>query len=156
VTAVVPSLTLVRRIKAPPAAVFEAWTRPEILALWWGPHHTTVQEAEIDARAGGQFRVVLVEQGGARHEVSGTYAEVVARERLVFSWAWTNAPERVSRVTVVFRAVPEGTEVTVTHDRFADEGTATRHRRGWTESLDRLVARFGAASDHRDTGETTP
>lgn len=144
-TTVVPSLTLVRRIKAAPAVVFEAWTRPEILALWWGPHHTKVQEAEIDAREGGRFRVVLVEDTGARHEVSGTYAEVASPDRLVFSWAWTNAPERVSRVTVAFRPIPEGTEVTLTHDRFADEGTATRHRRGWTELLDRLTARFDAA-----------
>jgi uncharacterized protein YndB with AHSA1/START domain len=144
-TMTIPSLTLVRRIKAPPAAVFEAWTRPRLLATWWGPHHTMVQEAEIDARAGGRFRIVLVEDSGARHEVSGSYAEIVPEQRLVFSWAWSNAPERVSRVTVVLRAIAEGTEVSVTHDRFADEGTATRHRRGWTESLDRLVARFDAA-----------
>ncbi len=144
-TAVVPSLTLVRRIRAAPAAVFEAWTRAEILATWWGPHHTRVLEAEIDAREGGVFRVVLEEDTGARHEVGGTYAEVAPPTRLVFSWAWTNAPERVSRVTVVLRAIAEGTEVTLTHDRFADEGTATRHRRGWTEALDRLTARFGAA-----------
>lgn len=144
-TSVVPSLTLVRRIRAAPAAVFEAWTRPEILATWWGPHHTRVLEAEIDAREGGAFRVLLEEDTGARHEVRGTYAEVVPPARLVFSWAWTNAPERISRVTVVLRAIAEGTEVTLTHDRFADEGTATRHRRGWTESLDRLTGRFGAA-----------
>ncbi len=144
-TGVVPSLTLVRRIKAAPVAVFEAWTRPEILATWWGPHHTRVLEAEIDPREGGAFRVVLEEDTGARHEVGGTYAEVASPTRLVFSWAWANAPERVSRVTVVLRAIAEGTEVTLTHDRFADEGTATRHRRGWTESLDRLTARCGAA-----------
>lgn len=144
-TAVVPSLTLVRRIKAAPAAVFEAWTRAEILATWWGPHHTRVIDAEIDAREGGGFRVVLEEDSGARHEVGGVYAVIDPPKRLVFSWAWTNAPERVSRVTVVLRAISEGTEVTLTHDRFADEGTATRHRRGWTESLDRLAGRFGAA-----------
>jgi hypothetical protein len=38
--------------------------------------------------------------------------------------------------------VPEGTELTLVHDRFADPETATRHRRGWTESLERLSARF--------------
>lgn len=135
-----PSLTLVRRIKAPPATVFAAWTQPGILARWWGPHHTTVQAAKIDARIGGRFRIVLVEDNGVQHEVSGTYAEVAPPQRLVFSWAWSNAPERVSCVTVAFRPIAEGTEVTLTHDRFADEGTATRHRRGWTESLDRLVA----------------
>jgi uncharacterized protein YndB with AHSA1/START domain len=142
---VVPGLTLVRRIRAAPAAVFEAWTRPQILATWWGPHHTRVIEAEIDPRVGGGLRIVLAEDSGARHAVSGTYAEFVPPARLVFSWAWTNAPERVSRVTVVLRAIAEGTELTLTHDLLADDGTATRHRRGWTESLDRLTARFGVA-----------
>jgi uncharacterized protein YndB with AHSA1/START domain len=139
----VPSLTLVRRMRAPPSKVFEAWTRAETLALWFGPHHTRVEQAEVDARLGGAFRVVLVEANGARHAVGGTYMEVDAPRRLRFTWAWLNAPERESRVTVEFRAIAEGTEVTLTHDRFADPETATRHRRGWTESLERLVALQG-------------
>ncbi|HYF09180.1 MAG TPA: SRPBCC domain-containing protein [Acetobacteraceae bacterium] len=135
-----PALSLTRVIQAPPALVFAAWTRPEMLARWWGPHHTRVETAEVDARPGGRFRTVLVEEGGVRHEVSGTYAEVVPGERLVFSWAWSATPDRVSRVTVTFRAAGEVTEVTLVHDRFADADTAARHRRGWTESLERLAA----------------
>jgi uncharacterized protein YndB with AHSA1/START domain len=138
---VAPSLTLVRRIKAPPAAVYAAWTRPELLARWFGPHHTRVESAEAEARVGGRFRTVLVEHGtGERHEVSGTYAEVEPERRLVFSWAWASTPERESRVTVTLRPVPEGTELTLVHDRFADAEAAARHRRGWTESLERLAA----------------
>ena len=143
----VPSLTMVRRLKAPPALVFAAWTRPEMLARWWGPHHTQVVEAEADPRPGGRFRTVLEErESGARHEVAGTYAEVEANARLVFSWAWSSAPERVSRVTVTFAAAEDGTEMTLVHDRFADADTATRHTRGWRESLERLVALFDTAS----------
>ncbi len=139
--AIAPSLTLVRRIKAPPAAVYAAWTRPELLARWFGPHHTRVEIAEADARVGGRFRTVLVEHDtGERHEVSGTYAEVEPGRRLAFSWAWAGTPERESRVTVTFRPVPEGTELTLVHDRFADAEAAARHRRGWTESLERLTA----------------
>jgi uncharacterized protein YndB with AHSA1/START domain len=134
---------MVRRFGAGPAAVYEAWTRPEMLARWWGPHHTRVESAEVDARVGGRFRVVLVEDNGARHEVSGTYIEVEPARRLVFTWNWADAPpERESRVSVSFSLVPEGTELTLIHDRFADADTATRHRRGWTESLERLTARF--------------
>ncbi|WP_203069923.1 SRPBCC family protein [Falsiroseomonas ponticola] len=139
-TAVVPSLTLVKRIKAPPATVFAAWTRAEMLARWFGPHHTTVEQAEIEAREGGRFLVRLIEDNGERHGVGGTYTVFEPERRLVFTWAWVSMPERESRVTVEFRAVPEGTEVTLTHDRFADADTATRHRRGWTESLERLEA----------------
>ncbi len=140
--AVAPSLTLVRRMKAPPARVFAAWIDPAVMAQWFGPHHTQVEEAEADARVGGTFRVVLREDNGARHQVGGTYQEIVPQERLVFSWAWHSTPERVSRVTVQFRPVPEGTEVTLTHDRFADADTAKRHTRGWTESLERQERLF--------------
>ena len=135
-----PSLALVRRFRAPPARVWAAWTQPELLALWFGPHHTRVERAEAELRIGGRFRVALREDNGERHEVTGLYAEIVPPERLVFSWNWVSTPERVSRVTVLLRSVPEGTEVTLTHDRFADEETATRHTRGWTESLERLIA----------------
>lgn len=141
-----PSLTLVRRLRAPPQAVFDAWTSAAALAGWFGPHHTRVEAAEVDARPGGRFRIVLREENSDRHEVGGRYVEVIPGEALVFTWAWHSAPERESRVTVALRAVPGGTELTLTHDRFADEATATRHRRGWTESLERLAGRLDVAA----------
>lgn len=143
--AVTPSLTLVKRIKAPPATVFAAWTRPAMIARWFGPHHTKVEQAEIEAREGGRFLIRLVEENGERHGVGGTYTVFEPERRLVFTWAWVSMPERESRVTVEFRPIPDGTEVTLTHDRFADPETATRHRRGWTESLERLEALHGSA-----------
>lgn len=143
--ATAPSLTLVRRFRAPPARLWAAWTQPEVMALWFGPHHTRAEHAEADLRLGGRFRVVLREDNGERHEATGLYQEIEPERRLVFSWNWVSMPERVSRVAVAFRAVPEGTEVTLTHDRFADADTATRHTRGWTESLERLGALLGAA-----------
>ncbi|HEV7267231.1 MAG TPA: SRPBCC domain-containing protein [Falsiroseomonas sp.] len=136
---VAPSLTLVKRIKAPPSRVWAAWTQPELMLLWFGPHHTRAEQAEADLREGGRFRVALREDNGERHEATGSYLEIEQEKRLVFSWHWVSMPERVSRVTVVLRVLPEGTEVTLTHDRFADADTAKRHTRGWTESLERLV-----------------
>lgn len=138
--AIPPYLTLVKRIKAPPARVWSAWTQPELMMLWFGPHHTRAEEAEADLTVGGRFRVALREDNGERHEANGRYTVIEPERRLVFDWHWTSMPERVSRVTVELRPVPEGTEVTLTHDRFADQATATRHARGWTESLERLAA----------------
>lgn len=137
-----PSITLVKRIRAAPERVWHAFTDAATMTQWFGPHHTRAEIAEADLRLGGRFRVVLREESGLRHEVSGHYLEIAAPARLVFDWCWTATPERVSRVTVRFRAVAEGTELTLTHDRFADGETATRHIRGWTQSLERLVARF--------------
>jgi uncharacterized protein YndB with AHSA1/START domain len=141
-----PSLRLTRLLRAPPARVFAAWTDPALLAQWFGPHQTHVEAAEVGLHVGGGFRVVIVEDAdvragqGSRHAACGTFREITPPSRLVLDWWWEAAPERVSRVTVTLRAVPDGTELTLQHDRFADEATASRHVRGWTESLDRLVA----------------
>lgn len=139
-----PSLTLERVFRAPPGRLWAAWTDPATMALWFGPHHTRVEHAAADLRIGGRFRVVLRENTGERHEVAGEYQAIEPERRLVFSWAWAGSPERVSRVTVTLRAVPGGTALTLVHDRFADAATATRHTRGWTESLERLAAQYGA------------
>lgn len=138
--AAVPSLTLVRRFRAPPGRVWAAWTDAATLALWFGPHHTTVEHAAVDLRVGHRFTVAMREDSGARHVATGRYAEIDPPTRLVFDWNWVSTPNRVSRVTLVLRALADGTELTLTHDRFADAITATRHSRGWTESLHRLRA----------------
>lgn len=140
---VTPSLTLVRRFKATPERVWEAWTTPEVIALWFGPHHTRVESARVALHPGGELNVVLREDNGERHEIQGEYEVIEPPGRLVLSWKWASTPERISRVTVLLRAADGGTELTLTHDRFADEATATRHTRGWTESLERLLARLG-------------
>ena len=54
-----PSLTLVRRLKAPPAKVYAAWTDPALMARWWGPDAGPVLSAEADVRPGGRFSVVF-------------------------------------------------------------------------------------------------
>ena len=53
------SLTLVRRIAARPAIVFNALTTPDGIRCWWGPDDGPVLLAETDVRVGGRFRVRL-------------------------------------------------------------------------------------------------
>jgi uncharacterized protein YndB with AHSA1/START domain len=142
--AVTPSLTMTRRFKAPPKLVYAAWTRPELIAQWWGPHHTRCITAEADLRVGGRFRTVIDEPGVGQHEVSGEYLEIEPDTKLVFSWAWVSTPDRISRVSVRFEAVGEGTEVTLKHDQFVEAESALRHTRGWTHSLERLEAFINA------------
>ena len=69
-------LTLVRRIAARPAIVFEALTTAEGIAHWWGPDAGPVLVAETDVRVGGRFRVRFRMLDGSEHESSGEYLEV--------------------------------------------------------------------------------
>ena len=91
-----PSLTIKRKLKAPPRLVFSAWTDPARLVHWFGPAPTVLGsvEAHLDVRVGGRFRVSFTTEDGEYHEVGGMYQEVVPDQKLVFSWAWHSTPER--------------------------------------------------------------
>ncbi|OYW62548.1 MAG: hypothetical protein B7Z40_16520 [Bosea sp. 12-68-7] len=141
--ATTPSLMIKRRLNATPAEVFEAWTDAKLLMQWFGPENVVTQEVSVDAQVGGGFRVVMRENTGERHEVRGTYSEVVANEKLVFSWSWITTPERVSRVSVTFK--PDGaagTILTLLHEQLFDEQAVKGHTHGWTGSLAKLEALF--------------
>ena len=140
--ATTPSLTIKRRLNATPAEVFEAWIDPKLLMQWFGPENVVTQEVSVGPRVGGGFRVVMLEDTGERHEVSGTYYEVVANEKLVFSWSWITTPERVSQVTVTFKPDGAGTILTLLHEQLFDEQAVKGHTHGWTGSLVKLESLF--------------
>src|SRR5262245_37703947 len=127
-----PSLTLVRRYKAPVEKVFAAFTNPEKIKAWWGPAPSDVTYlAEADLRIGGAFRVAFRTAEGEDHEVRGMYREIETNERLVFSWAWRTTPERESQVTLTFAPMGAETELTLRHENFFDEEARNNHNRGW-------------------------
>ena len=136
--AVKPSLTLKRRLNAPPQAVYTAWTDPKKLVHWFGPDQGPVTKAETDVRVGGRFHVVFHSEDGEEHDVSGTYREVVPNERLQFTWAWRTMPERESLVTVIVKPDGEGSLLTLIHEQFFDEPARDRHEYGWNGSLNKL------------------
>jgi uncharacterized protein YndB with AHSA1/START domain len=142
----VTSLTLVRRIRARPSIVFDAVTTAAGIAQWWGPDAGPVLVAEVDPREGGRYRVRFRMLDGSEHESSGEFLELVRPERVVMSWRWKGGAEdpNESRVEIVLRAIAEGTELTFTHSRLADDEARRSHAEGWTGALDKLEARFTA------------
>jgi uncharacterized protein YndB with AHSA1/START domain len=77
----------------------------------------------------------------------GTYREVKAPERLVFTWQFekdgsgdefgeVEPPEML--VTLEFRARGKQTELLLTHEKFASVESRDRHEDGWNRCLDSL------------------
>ena len=134
-----PSLTLTRRLSAPPEKVYGAWADPQKLVQWFGPG--AVEEgsvkADIDLRVGGRYRISFSANGNY-NEVGGVYREIVPNQRLVFSWAWHSTPERESLVTISIKPEGSGTLVVFNHAQFVDEKARDNHQRGWTEFLGKL------------------
>jgi uncharacterized protein YndB with AHSA1/START domain len=134
-----PSLTFKRRLNAPPAKVYAAWTDPEKIIRWFGRADAKPDSfrAEIDARIGGRFRVSF-STDAEYYEIGGVYREVVPNELLVFSWAWHSTPERESQVTVALKPDGEGTLLTLHHEQLFDAAARDGHERGWIGALDKL------------------
>lgn len=141
-----PSLTLKRRIKAAPAAVYAAWTDPEKIVKWFGPDAGPVEHADLDVRVGGSYTVIFRTEDGEQHHVSGVYRDVVPNEKLVFTWAWRSTPERESLVTVLIKPNGAGSLLTFHHEKFFDDKARDDHLYGWTGCLDKLVGFFAEPS----------
>jgi uncharacterized protein YndB with AHSA1/START domain len=142
-TATKPSLTIKRRLNAPPARVFAAWIDPEKVKRWMGPGDVKVLAAECEPRAGGRFRWLMRAPSGEDHDVSGVYREFVPDRKLVFTWAWKSTPERESLVTVDLKPDGDGTILTLTHEQFFDDEARDRHRHGWEGAMDKLASFVG-------------
>ena len=101
-----PSLTLKRRLKAPPASSLRRLDGPgKNSALVRAAIQVPVEHGRI-RRARRRPLPHRLPHRGRRSitDVSGVYREVVPNERLVFSWAWHSTPERESLVTVADQA----------------------------------------------------
>jgi len=144
------SVTLVRRIAARPAIVFEALATSEGISSWWGPDDIPVISAKADPRVGGRFRVRFRTTDGLEHECAGQFLEIVRPERIVMSWQWTSGGEprereNVSRLELHLRAIDTGTELTLIHADLLDDPSARSHEGGWQGALDKLVRNFAAS-----------
>lgn len=78
------SIVITRRLDAPPALVFQAWTDPEHIGMWWGPRGFTTTVHAMDVRPGGVWRFTMHGPDGVDYPNRVVYEEIVAPERLVY------------------------------------------------------------------------
>jgi len=76
---------ITRHFDASGERVFKAWTDPTQMSQWWGPHHFTNPVCDLDARPGGNWRIVMRGPDGADHPAKGIYREVAPPQRLVWT-----------------------------------------------------------------------
>jgi len=81
------TLSIQRLIAAPPAAVWDAWSDPAKLALWWIPAPIECQVIKLDLRPGGGFETQMREDSAADFQphVEGCFLEAIPEQRLVFT-----------------------------------------------------------------------
>lgn len=106
-------IRIVRAFAAPRAAVFDAWTRAEQIALWWDPSRQPLAACEVDLRPGGTFRFVPRGPAGESRAFVGRYCEIDPPSRLVFTTPGAS-PGSETVGTLVFVERAGGSLLTIT------------------------------------------
>lgn len=144
------TLQIVRVFKASRQRVFDAFVDPTALRVWFCPDGFEFEEITTDPRTGrGDFFAMVHTATGARYTWNLEYTRVEPPRRLEWTSIWRDGfPESGRRtfVTVDFREVAGGTEVTLVHEGFIDRANRDDHRQGWGGGLDKLARHVQGAS----------
>ena len=137
-----------REFDAPRELVYEAYTDPELMREWLGPHRLAMTVQEMDVRPGGSYRYTHEDENGA-FVFFGEFREVDPARLLVqtFQWEGNDAPPSVDRVEFEeldgnrTRIVVTGTfDSKESRDAILEAGMEKGVREGY-EKLDELLAR---------------
>ncbi len=129
-----------RSYDAAPARVFAAWAQQSAKSRWFGPPDGSGQH-ELDFRVGGRKHLV-VSAGGSVYRYDALYEDVVADERIVYTYNMHQDETRmsVSVSTVEFLQAGAGTHMRYTEQGVFLDGVDTPQERehGTGELLDKL------------------
>jgi uncharacterized protein YndB with AHSA1/START domain len=141
-------LVLTRLIDAPRAALYRAWTDPELLKQWFAPLPYTTPHAELDVRPGGANLIIMKSPEGQEMPNRGTYLEVVPNEKIVFTDAyvgnWIPSPKPFMTVILTFEDEAGKTRYTARVRHWTAEDKETHEKmgfhQGWGICTDQLTA----------------
>lgn len=134
------SLKLVRVIKAPPQRVYDCFVDPDALAKWMPPHGFVGHVHKMEAKVGGSYKMSFSTINRSwTQSFGGTYRELVPGKRIRYTDQFDDpAMKGEMTVTIDFKAVPGGTELTILQEGIPAGPAADGAPYGWSQSLDNL------------------
>ena len=142
-------LVISRLVRAPRAALWRAWTEPDLLKQWWCPKPWTTEVRAFDLRPGGSFHTFMQGPDGGTSDNPGCFLDVQPQSRIVFTsqlvGGWRpHTPWMAFTAIVTLADEGEGTRyvATVMHP---DKATSDRHEElgffdGWNTCISQLEA----------------
>lgn len=153
------SLRITRTMTAEPGRVWEAFTRPDLMASWMWANHQSNTRASCDLRVGGRYDVYTDAPEGEhgwdsdRWGFAGIYVDIVPNERLVYTIHW-DGPVGYNQtgdlvldevVIVDMRPASDGTEIVMWHLGIPADGvSAPTHAAGIESMFDHLEGLLAA------------
>ena len=145
-------LVISRIVRAPRAALWQAWADPLLLKEWWCPKPWTTEVRAFDMRPGGSFHTFMRGPDGGTSDNPGCFLEIEPQARIAFTsmliGGWRPATSWMPFTAIISMADEgEGTRyiASVMHP---DKATCDRHREmgffdGWGTCIDQLEALAG-------------
>jgi uncharacterized protein YndB with AHSA1/START domain len=137
------TVRLKRVIKAPRERVYNAFLDADAYAKWIPPNGYTAHVYKMDARVGGRYRTSFSSLDKKdTHFFGGEFVELTPPERIRYTDSFeTDDPRFMGQmqVTVTFREVPGGTEVSIVQEGVPKVIPLEDSMTGWGQSLENLA-----------------
>jgi uncharacterized protein YndB with AHSA1/START domain len=102
------AIIMSRVFDAPRELVWKICTDPALIPQWWGPRSTTTIVDKMDVRVGGEWRYIHQDGEGNEYGFNGVYQEVVAPERLTYTFEFEPMAGHIAIETITFEEQPDG------------------------------------------------
>lgn len=135
------TLSLKRTFDAPIQLVWEAWTQPEHIALWWGPKGMDVKVVQHDFSVNGQWEYVMQMPDGSNFVSEGVYLEILELQKIISTANFRPMTEGVE-IQALFEKNREKTEFTFhcihPTEEYCKQQEQMGFYNGWGSAFDRL------------------
>jgi uncharacterized protein YndB with AHSA1/START domain len=131
-------LKVTKHFNANVAAIFDAWTKPELLTKWMGPGNVTCVKFECDLCIGGQYEMHMQTDDEGLVIAYGEYKEIEINKKLSFTWSWQHNEVEDTLVTISFNETNSGTELILEHFNLPNQEMSERHEMGWNGCIEKL------------------
>jgi len=135
------TVRLHRVLRAAPAKVYRAFLNADAVAKWMPPNGFTCTVHQIEARAGGKFRMSFTNFTTEKsHSFGGEYLEMIPGVLIRYTDKFDdpNLPG-VMQVAVSLKAVTCGTELSIVQEGIPEVIPVEMCYLGWQESLAALA-----------------
>jgi uncharacterized protein YndB with AHSA1/START domain len=73
-----------RLLDAPVKVVWDIWTKPEHINLWWGPDGFTTTILKMEIKPGGEWDLIMHGPDGTDYKIKSVFKEIVKHKKIVY------------------------------------------------------------------------
>jgi uncharacterized protein YndB with AHSA1/START domain len=146
-------ITATRVFDAPRELVFDAFTKPDHVAHWWGPNGFASTIQTMDVRPGGEWTLVMHGPDGTNYPNRMIYTEITRPSRLAYQHVSTPPFDML----ITFNDVGGKTEVTMCMTLATPADRDAKAKRGADVGMQQTIDRLGTfVSETDDTTFIVP